>query len=748
LENKLFQNLRDEESNSLHDFINILRLNLVIILLISVTGLIVSVYYASRTPDIYTATALIKLQQPKGSIISGPLIPTISSFGNDRFIANELEILKSYRMREIVAKALLDSFRTTNQAETLNSMINYSKLLSEKSDTNFSQNLGSIIGILSGVSVNQKQGLDLVEISATSTSPLEAKIIANTYAKAYENLNLKYERQQLISVKNFLEKQRNQKLDELMQSEDNLKRFQEQGGIIAIDEQAKALIDVITDFQSQRDATQIELSISGKRLQQYNNELEKKNPTIAQYIKNAATQPRLENLQKSIAQMETQRDVAISNTQGASRRKELVEDYNARIDELKSTLDEQLAVYKASIFASSPAELKDLSLKVLEEEIKSKATASKFESLDDIVRRYERRFNELPRQTIDYARFQRELTSYEKLYLLVEGKYQEALINEQSTPGTVLIIDEAIQPSSPSAPNRMRIILTGFIFSLVVGFSFAFIRHYLDNTVNTPEDIQKNRLNVLTWIPKMEQLATKDEFQFIVHSKPDSIYSESFRALRTRITFSKIQESPVQTILITSSAPREGKTTVAVNLSGSFAQANKKTIVVDCDLRKPRIHNVFQAQRFPGFSDYFFGQAPLEDIIHASDVPNLFYITSGTIPPNPSEILASSQMEAFLEKLRGEYDIIILDSPPIIAVTDSEILSRLVDATILVVSAHTTEVELMRKSAELLDHEQNTFIGVLLNNFSYKSGYGSYYKYYYYYSQGGNGAAKKNRIKA
>ena len=156
---------------------------------------------------------------------------------------------------------------------------------------------------------------------------------------------------------------------------------------------------------------------------------------------------------------------------------------------------------------------------------------------------------------------------------------------------------------------------------------------------------------------------------------------------------------------------------------------------MDCDLRKPRMHTVFKDERYPGFTDYFFGQTTYDQIVRKSEITNLDYITAGTIPPNPSEILGSPQMEAFLRRLREEYDHIVIDSPPIIAVTDSEILSRLVDMTILVVSANVTELDLMEKSVELLTHEQGSFAGVLLNNFSYKSGYGSYYKYYYYYSR-------------
>ncbi|NOX19321.1 MAG: CpsD/CapB family tyrosine-protein kinase, partial [Chlorobi bacterium] len=169
--------------------------------------------------------------------------------------------------------------------------------------------------------------------------------------------------------------------------------------------------------------------------------------------------------------------------------------------------------------------------------------------------------------------------------------------------------------------------------------------------------------------------------------------------------------------------------------------------IIDCDLRKPRMHNVFNEQRFPGFTDYFFGQATFEEVLRKSELSHLYYITAGTIPPNPSEILGSTQMEKFLARLRNEFDLVILDSPPVIAVTDSEILSSLVDATILVVSAEKTEGELMEKAAELLAHQHGSFLGAVLNNFSYRSGYGSYYKYYYYYSKPTDGSKKKKKKK-
>ena len=178
-----------------------------------------------------------------------------------------------------------------------------------------------------------------------------------------------------------------------------------------------------------------------------------------------------------------------------------------------------------------------------------------------------------------------------------------------------------------------------------------------------------------------------------------------------------------------------GKTTTSINLAAALGVLEKKVLLIDCDLRKPAVHKLFNKDRIPGLIDYLTDNAKLNEVIIQSDIPNLSYITSGTIPPNPAEMLDSQEMRNFLVKLRDDYDLIILDSPPIIAVTDSEILTSMVDGTLLIVSAENTEVEMMERSVELIRRENTQFLGTVLNNFSYKSGYGSYYKYYYYYSR-------------
>jgi polysaccharide biosynthesis transport protein len=732
-----------QETHTLRDYINLVKLNFVPIFLISITGLLVAIIYAVNAPNIYKSTTVLKLSKPQSSILSGSLLPEIQDFGSDRFIANEIEILKSRKLRSKVASSMLDSFKVS-PVKTKFSLIYEDPSLLKEGKIRLKNIDELTLMLASKVSIDQKRGLDIVEISVESPSSMEAMLIANCYAEAYKSINLSYNREQLTRVKEFLAKQRSEKLSELGNVEETLKNYQEQKGIVELPEQAKALISQSSDIQAKMNATKIDLTISEKTLNQYKDELKKRNPELNNYIENLASEPYIKRLQEELADNKAQRDRALKD---AGPNSPLLKRVDVKIDELTQRLNNQLSVFKGGILAATPDEIKKLTSQVLEEETKYQALSASYRKLTDINGDYDRKMSSLPTSSTDLARLQREKDAYEKLYLQVEERYQESIISEQSVPGNCLIIDEALIPSKPAKPNRILIVVIGMVLGIGMGIGFAFIRNYLDNTVKTPEDIQNKNINILAWIPQIEGLdAGNKDFEFIVAKKPDASASEAFRALRTRIKFSKLDKEQTKIILVTSPTASEGKTTTAVNLAGSFAQANFKTLLIDCDLRKPRIHSVFNQKRFPGFTDYFFGQASFEEIIRKTDVNNLEFITAGTIPPNPSEILSSEQMQAFLEKLKGIYDYVLVDSPPVIAVTDSEILASIVDATLLVVSAGNTEMELMQKAVELLDHEQSNFIGVILNNFTYRSGYGSYYKYYYYYARPTNGS-KKSKIK-
>ena len=735
---KLDKNFIDVQPRSFKENIDIIRNNLFPVLIITLSSLAFSIIYAVNAKDIFKSTALLKISKPTGSILdANPLLQTSTDFGMDRFLLNEIEILKSYALREKVANALVDSFKNSSSPRDFYLILD--KKSRQKKDEK--PNVGEIKEIISDLAkaeIEQKRGLDYVEIAVQSPSPTEAALIANCYAKEYRRVNLEFTRNQLTMVKEFLTQQREEKLRQLNQSEELFRNFQEKGGIVALESQANSLIGQLSSLESKRDFDKIELISAERLLQKYKNELQQKAPNISAYLEKVASEDYLKSLQSQLAEVKINRELLglslkDSNIQSA----DAVKEYDKKISVLEGLVKEKISILKNSIFATTPDELKDLTQKIIQGEVTAQSLRISVEQESALLKAHEQKFNLLPKSSIELARLQRNRESIEKLFVLVEEKYQEAVINEQSQPGNVLIVDEARIPSNTFKPNRVLIIIVGFLLGLVIALGYVFLRNYFDNTVKTPDDIQKFNTNVLAWIPQIEGIVAtgSTEFEFIVARKPDSIPAESFRALRTRVQFSRVDTDMLKTILVTSSAPSEGKTMICTNLAGSFALSNKKTLIIDCDLRKPRIHSFFKTNRYPGVVDYLFGQVTLEEIIRTSEIHDLYYITAGTIPPNPSEILESQKMKDFLAEIREKYDYVLLDSPPIIAVTDSEILARYTDATALVVSANTTETELMLRALEIIKQDNINFIGTILNNFVYKSSYGSYYKYYYYYTR-------------
>lgn len=209
---------------------------------------------------------------------------------------------------------------------------------------------------------------------------------------------------------------------------------------------------------------------------------------------------------------------------------------------------------------------------------------------------------------------------------------------------------------------------------------------------------------------------------------PKSSVSESYRTLRTNIQFSNIDQQ-LRMIMVTSSGPGEGKSTTIANLAVVTAEMNKKTLLVDTDLRKPTVHHTFEVANRHGLTTYLAGQSTLDSIIQATRCPNLDVITSGPIPPNPVELLNSKAMEQFIQDIAQRYDQVLFDSPPVIAVTDAQVLATKLDGVILVVDSGATNQDMALKAKQLLENVQAKLLGVVLNN---KKVSGDSYYYYYY----------------
>lgn len=223
----------------------------------------------------------------------------------------------------------------------------------------------------------------------------------------------------------------------------------------------------------------------------------------------------------------------------------------------------------------------------------------------------------------------------------------------------------------------------------------------------------------------------------IAHTDAKSPIAEAYRVLRTNIQYSNFDKQ-LKTIVITSSGPMEGKTTTAVNLAATFAHAGIKVLLIDSDLRKPKVHNFFMLFNDRGLTNMIASHGDFKEYVEPSNIPNLDILTCGTIPPNPSEVLASNSMKQFIQKASEEYDIIIMDAPPVGIVTDAAIISTYVDGTILVANSGHVEIEAIKRAKELLCQVNANIIGVVLNKLDKKSGKNKY-NYQQYYSPSDTG---------
>lgn len=368
---------------------------------------------------------------------------------------------------------------------------------------------------------------------------------------------------------------------------------------------------------------------------------------------------------------------------------------------------------------------------------KAIALNAQLEDLNKKIEEETNNFLDLNQKMVQYRLLKKEVESNQELYTSMLTRSKETGVTEKIETSPIRIVDTAEPPAAPFKPQKRKTILTSIMFSLFCGVAFSLFLEYLDSSIRTAEDVS-NYINLpfLGYIPSGDKEAKTDiEKNLICLKKPQSIISEAYRAIRTSILFASPEDKPLKVILITSSLPAEGKTFFSTNLSFIFSQINERIIFVDTDMRRPKMHKSFNLDPKPGLSNFLTGNVELAEIIKATSVSNLSIITSGTIPPNPSELLSSVKLRALFEDLRSRYDRIILDSPPILSVTDTFLLANLVDGVILVVKGVSTRLEAVIRAKQKIIEAKGKIIGVVVNNIEPEKE-DSYYYYHYYGREG------------
>ncbi len=353
---------------------------------------------------------------------------------------------------------------------------------------------------------------------------------------------------------------------------------------------------------------------------------------------------------------------------------------------------------------------------------------------------------EMKDQAIQYNILKREADTNKELYKGLLQRMKETAVSAGLTVSNIQVLDKAEKPTGAYKPNIKLNLLLAAVVGLFLGIGLAFFFEYLDNTVKTPEEVEQLlRLPSFGMVPeishdrkkRMEKGASYP-VELVTHGHPKSILSEAYRNIRTSILLS-FSEKPPKKIVITSPNPSEGKTTTVINTAIALSQTGAKVLVIDGDMRHPRIHKIFSEQNGAGLSNFLSGNAPLDSIIKKTEVPNLYFIPAGPIPPNPSELIGSNLFKEMLKVLGSRFDHLVLDSPPTLGFADSIILSTSVDGVVLVVLGGKTPRETLQRAKEVLYQVNAKILGVVINRVDiHRSDYGYYYyRYHYYYGKDG-----------
>jgi polysaccharide biosynthesis transport protein len=373
--------------------------------------------------------------------------------------------------------------------------------------------------------------------------------------------------------------------------------------------------------------------------------------------------------------------------------------------------------------------------------------------------------NKLNEYSIQYNILKQEGDSNKQIYNGMLQRMKEAEITAGLKSNNIHVVDPAVPPGGPILPdknsNLLKAILSGLIFGIALALFFEYVCTYSDRSLKTPEDVDRFvKLPFLGLIPSAESFTIpgkskritppikgrvspirtvgsnghnpKQNIEMITFSNSKSLISEAYRHLRTSILLSSNGHSP-KSIVITSSKRSEGKTNTCVNLAITLAQANKKVLLMDCDLRNPKINRILQLDNQEGVSTFLEGDTkPLNLLIKQTSIPNLFVLTSGKIPCNPSELIGSPRMKKCLAILSQRFDHIMIDTPPLLAVTDASILANIGDGVILVIRGGDTTREAIVRSKQLLTYANARIIGTMLNNVDIYNCGSTYYSRYFY----------------
>lgn len=668
---------------------------------------------------VYRATSTIWIEKEAPKVVSFQEVLTVDTSTTD-YYQTQYQILQS----QTIARKVIFKLKLFQNPE----FVSLDGVPVEPPKSYDEVNIGIINSFLSKLKVEPVRNSRIVKINYDTWTPELSALIANTISDVYIEQSLETKTGVSQDAVTWLQK----KIEEIRQkvetSEMKVQKYKEENQIISIEEKE---------------------TITAQRLNELNQQL------MDAQVKRVEAETRYMNLKKLSREPEmiqsTQEVIGNSFIQSLKAQEVALEKEYAQMSEkygpkhpqlvrLRSQLDEirhRISLEVRKIINSIKTEYEVA--KAREETIRNAFEEMKNEAQD---------FN---KKSVEFGVLKRQAESDRQMYEILLKRLNEASVGEDIQAVNVRIVDRAVVPSSPVKPRKLLNIALSILIGLGLGVGFAFFFEYLDNTFRTPDDVEEAlSIPFLGIVPeiKLKEGESETDRDLAVQKKPRSTFAEAFRSIRTNLLLSSAEHKP-GVILITSPGPYEGKSLTAINLALILVQTGERVLLIDGDMRKPRVYKVFGLDDSKGLSTLLTGHSDIKEVVFESAIPYLYLLPSGPNPPNPAELLGSGKMAEIIAELRKKFEYVIIDSPPLIAVTDSVVLSTIVDGVVIILKAGQTTKELAKRAHKNLKEINAKIIGAVLNEVDFeRDRYYYYYPYYYKYYKHYSGEKEENKIEA
>jgi capsular exopolysaccharide synthesis family protein len=677
-----------------------------------IVATVVAFVYTYRQPKIYEATCQVIIETMAPQVLPGSKdvveLGTGTYWANKEFYETQYRIITSTSVGQRTAEKLGLQYDP-----------DYAGLVGQNHDL---QLLGRVLS--SQVSVKPVKDSRLATITVSDRKPQRAALIANTTADTYIEQNLDYKLEGARTAMAWLAEQEADLKRQLEKSELKLYQYKKDRNLLAVslDDKQSMLSQNLANVNSK--VTDLHIKLIELEAKRKMIERARANITDQENLPEIREKATIEKLRDSYVQL-SKDSADLSSRYGPEHPK--MKALNGQIEIIRKAYEQEIDGVLTA-FEKAYQELQDneRSLKALMEQQKKEAI-------------------ELSKIEVEYKPLKRAAEQEERMYSVIANRQKEIDITGPMKTNNVRVLERAVVPTAPVRPKPLQSLMLGLLLGLGTGIGLAFAIEALDNTLKTQSDVEQLLgTPVLGLVPIIGAAAGGDAAEVSDHLRerdlgvfldPKSVAAECCRSIRTNILFMS-PDRPLKTIVVTSPSPQEGKTTTAINLSVTMAEAGGRVLIVDTDMRRPRLHRSFGVPNQTGISSVIVGKATLEEAVKRTDVPNLDVLPCGPVPPNPSELLHTDRFAAVLADCGKIYDRIILDSPPTSAVTDPAVLGNLADGVVMVIKAGETTRDSATHARRQLVTAKVRLVGVVVNAIDFSNpayGYDYYYRNYYRY---------------